>query len=57
MGFLKRLFGNKHNTQVISPASVELTELFELNKEMTRLLAGDHYVARSEYIDILTVSA
>ena len=54
MGFLKRLFGNKHNTQVISPASVELTELFELNKEMTRLLAGDHYVARSEYIDILT---
>ena len=52
-GLLRRLFGNKEQEQNVTSASVELAGLRELNALMDKLLAGDHYVPRSEYAEMI----
>lgn len=52
-GLFKRLFGKKEQEQNVKTASVELTRLRKLNTVMNELLAGDHYVPRSEYAEII----
>lgn len=52
MGFFQRLFG-RNKEQPVVQQSEELLALFNLDKFMSSLLAGDHYVAKSEYLNVL----
>lgn len=52
MGFFQKIFGRKKG-QPEEPKSKELIALFDLDRFMSSLLASDHYVAKSEYLNIL----
>ena len=58
MGFLQRLFGRSKEPapQPQIERSEELSKLRELDAFMRSLLKGDHYVAKSEYLDHLNDS-
>ncbi len=51
MGFFQKLFGGGREKKAAIPKSEELTKLFALEQFMDSLLAGDHYVAKSEYLN------
>ena len=51
MGFFQKIFVRKKQTEV--QKSKELIALFDLEHFMSSLLTGDHYVAKSEYLNIL----
>ena len=51
MGFLQKIFGRKKQTEVHK--TKELIALFDLEHFMSSLMSGDHYVAKSEYLNIL----
>ena len=51
MGFLQKIFGRKKQTE--AQKSKELIALSDLEQFMSSLLNGDHYVAKSEYLNIL----
>ena len=53
MGLFQRLFTKKRaSTEAVEPAE-EIKRLHELDSFMRSLLRGDHYVAKSEYLDKL----
>ncbi len=52
MGFFQKIFGRKKG-QPEEPKSKELIALFDLDRFMSSLLASDHYVAKSEYMNLL----
>ncbi|MBO6054872.1 MAG: UvrD-helicase domain-containing protein [Oscillospiraceae bacterium] len=52
MGFFQKLFGRKKEEPEVQK-SKELIALFDLDHFMSSLLAGDHYVAKSEYLNSL----
>ncbi len=52
MKIFQRIFSRKKEQTHIQK-SKELQELFEFNEFMSSLLAGDHYVAKSEYLNTL----
>ncbi len=54
MNIFKRLFGEKQNTEKY-PLPEELKSLQSLDVFLNDLLVGDHYVARSEYQNRLSV--
>ena len=53
MGLLQRLFSKKRTTPEIIEPTIELKRLRALDSFMRSLLRGDHYVAKSEYLDKL----
>jgi len=53
MGLFQKLFKNKQQVAKRPAISSELNRLHKLDTHMTALLTGDHYVARSEYQDVI----
>ena len=54
MGLFQRLFTQKKEPSEIYERDKELNRLFALDSFMRSLLQGDHFVAKSEYLDIIT---
>ena len=58
MNWIQRLFGwKKKKPQESYMQSEELLKLRELDSFMRALLQGDHYVARSEYLERINDAA
>ena len=53
MGLFQRLFSKKRTTTETIEPTIELKRLRALDSFMRSLLRGDHYVAKSEYLDKL----
>lgn len=61
MGFFEKLFKRNKKIQTTcnnSPEPIntpdEVLKLFEIDSQINTLIAGEHYVARSEYVDVIT---